>query len=116
MSDGSTTLTFRDPAAFTPVGTVTVATAPGTQLNELDCAADGSVYANVFPTDEILQIDPDRGTVLARIDAAGLRARAGLPAASGDDVLNGIAEVPGTDRFLLTGKFWPRMFEVRFER
>ncbi|MFD0361570.1 glutaminyl-peptide cyclotransferase [Nocardia sp. GCM10030253] len=111
MSNGTDELTFRDPVTFAPTGTVTLGNRRKAHLNELDCAADGSVYANDYPTDTILRIDPDTGRVLAEIDARGLLA----PAARVDtDVLNGIAQIPGTDHFLLTGKYWPTIFEVRF--
>jgi glutaminyl-peptide cyclotransferase len=111
MSNGTDTLTFRDPATFASTGTITLTDRRDARLNELDCAADGSVYANAWPTDEILHIDPDTGRVLGVIDARGL-----LPATvrASTDVLNGIAQIPGTDRFLITGKYWPTMFEVRF--
>ena len=111
MSDGSATLTFRDPVSFEPTGSVTLTSHTSTQLNELDCAEDGSVYANAWPTDDILRIDPDTGAVLAVIDGSNLLSPADRANA---DVLNGIAGIPGTDRFLVTGKNWPSMFEVRF--
>ncbi|MGW5574530.1 glutaminyl-peptide cyclotransferase [Nocardia thailandica] len=111
MSDGSGTLTFRDRVSFAALGTVSLRGYPDPHPNELDCAPDGTIYANNYPTDDILRIDPATGRVLAVIDARGLltpaeRARA--------DVLNGIAHLPGTDRFLVTGKYWPTLFEVRF--
>ncbi|GGL21395.1 glutaminyl-peptide cyclotransferase [Nocardia jinanensis] len=111
MSDGSARLTFRDPVTFAPTGSVALTSHTGARLNELECAQDGSVYANSWPTDEILRIDPETGRVLAVVDAAGL-----LPATerAQTDVLNGIAQIPGTDRFLVTGKYWPTVFEVRF--
>ncbi|WP_433713318.1 glutaminyl-peptide cyclotransferase [Nocardia sp. CA-084685] len=111
MSNGTDTLTFRDPVTFAPTGTVTLTSRHRAELNELDCAADGSVYANSYPTDDILRIDPESGDVLAVIDARGL-----LPVSvrAGTDVLNGIAQLPGTDHFLITGKYWPTIFEVRF--
>ncbi|PTR28711.1 glutamine cyclotransferase [Rhodococcus sp. OK519] len=115
MSDGSSTLTFRDRDSFEETGTVDVTLdgRPIDRLNELECASDGSVYANVWTTDTIVRIDPASGIVTGRIDAANLKDA--LPSdASGVDVLNGIAQIPGTDRFLVTGKLWPRMFEVRF--
>ncbi|WP_242676899.1 glutaminyl-peptide cyclotransferase [Rhodococcus sp. ABRD24] len=116
MSNGSDTLTFRDPATFAPTGSVDVTLDghPLDQLNELECGSDGFVYANVWTTDTIARIDPATGTVTGQIDAANLRAA--LPGSLSDPnaVLNGIAQIPGTDRFLLTGKNWPRMFEVRF--
>ncbi|MFF8835697.1 glutaminyl-peptide cyclotransferase [Streptomyces sp. NPDC015130] len=113
MSDGTDRLTFRDPDTFEATGGIDVRQdgSPATRLNELECTPDGSVYANVYPTNTILRIDPDTGAVTANIDAAGL-----LTASErrGAKQLNGIAAVPGTDRFLLTGKLWPRMFEVVF--
>ncbi|MBF6211728.1 glutaminyl-peptide cyclotransferase [Nocardia puris] len=110
MSDGSNTLTFRDPVTFAITGTTDVDFA-GARLNELECAADGSVYANDYPTDRILRIDPESGALLGVADASGLLPR---DQRAGADVLNGIAQLPGTDRFLVTGKYWPTMFEVRF--
>ncbi|MFI5715412.1 glutaminyl-peptide cyclotransferase [Nocardia sp. NPDC051750] len=111
MSDGSATLTFRDPGTFAVTGSVTLTSHTDARLNELDCAEDGSVYANVWPTDQILRIDPESGRVLSVIDAAGLLTP---EQRAGTDVLNGIAQIPGTDRFLITGKYWPATFEVRF--
>ncbi len=112
MSNGGDTLTFRDRNTFAPTGTITLTSHRGSRLNELDCAPDGSVYANAWPTDTILHIDPETGAVLHTIDASALYPRAErLP---GADVLNGIAAVPGTDHFLLTGKKWPTTYEVRF--
>jgi glutaminyl-peptide cyclotransferase len=112
MSDGTAQLTFRDPDTFAPTGQVTVRRAGAEQplLNELECR-DGTVWANVWQHDELVGIDPATGRVTAVVDAAGL-----LPAAQqpGADVLNGIATVPGTDEFLLTGKLWPFVFRVRF--
>lgn len=116
MSDGSTTLAIRDRATFAQTGTVEVRGAGDAELNELECADDGSLYANVFQTGTILRIDPVAGVVTGRIDASGLLDRAEVSAADRDraDVLNGIAQIPGTDRFLITGKYWPLTFDVRF--
>ncbi|WP_048876841.1 glutaminyl-peptide cyclotransferase [Saccharomonospora saliphila] len=111
-SDGSPTLTFRDPDDFSRIGSVTV-TDSGTEvdeLNELECVGD-EIYANVWHSDDILRIDPESGTVTARIDASGLLD----PAERQDaDVLNGIAAYGDSGYFLLTGKLWPKMFKVRF--
>ena len=112
MSDGSDRLSFRDSASFAVVGQVAV-TFEGTplaNLNELECV-DGEVYANVLQRDAIVRIDPATGRVTARVDAAGLRDAAD---AHGADVLNGIAYAPELDRFFVTGKLWPAMFEVTF--
>jgi glutamine cyclotransferase len=111
MSNGSSTLAFRDPVTFAQTGSVRLTSHNDARLNSLDCAPDGSVYANVWPTDHILHIDPESGRVLGDIDASGLL----IPdQAVGTDVLNGIATLPGTGHFLITGKYWPTMFEVRF--
>lgn len=111
MSDGSETLTFRDPVTFEPTGTVTVTSGgtPVRNLNELECVA-GDVLANVWMTDEIVRIDPSTGEVTAIYDASGLgRPRPADP----DAVLNGIAALPGSENVLVTGKLWPEMYEVR---
>ena len=112
MSDGSDRLSFRDSESFAVAGQVAVTFegAPLANLNELECV-DGEVYANVFQRDTIVRIDPATGRVTARINAAGLRAAAGAERA---DVLNGIAYAPELDRFFVTGKLWPAMFEVSF--
>ncbi len=112
MSDGSSALTFRDPETFGAIGTVSVTLdgRPLDRLNELECVGD-RVYANVWMSDLIVRIDPGSGRVDAAIDAGNL-----LPPAEriGADVLNGIAYDPEQDVFLITGKLWPRVFEVRF--
>ncbi|MFD5063873.1 glutaminyl-peptide cyclotransferase [Streptomyces sp. NPDC058394] len=111
-SDGSARLTFRDPGTLAKKGEVTVTEGgrPVTELNELECAG-AAVYANVLPTDRIVRIDPATGAVTANIDASGLlRGDEAVPGST----LNGIAAVPGTNQFLVTGKFWPRMFRVVF--
>ena len=113
MSDGSSTLAFRETASFAVVGSVAVTASgrPVAGINELECV-DGAVYANVFGQDFLVRIDPTSGEVTAWIDAAGLLDAAEV---GGADVLNGIAFDPQTARFYVTGKLWPRMFEVTFE-
>ncbi|XVS64994.1 glutaminyl-peptide cyclotransferase [Actinosynnema sp. CA-299493] len=113
MSDGSDELAFRDPTSFAETGAVAVRRdgRPVTRLNELECV-DGQVWANVWQTDEVVRIDPADGRVTATVDLGGLRP-AGVPVS---DVLNGIAAVPGTDEFLVTGKNWPTIFRIRFTR
>lgn len=108
-SDGTDTLRFFDPADYTQTGSVSVRDGDGDPvkgLNELECV-DGQVWANVFPTDEIVRIDPQTGAVTASVDGSSLRR--GQPARN---VLNGIAHVEG-DEFLLTGKNWPTTYRVR---
>ncbi|MCK2237968.1 MULTISPECIES: glutaminyl-peptide cyclotransferase [unclassified Crossiella] len=112
MSNGSDQLTFRDPGSFAVTGTVTVrhAGAAVSKLNELECV-NGVVWANVWQTDEILRIDPASGAVTGTVDASGLLRPEQQERA---DVLNGIAAIPGTDEFLVTGKLWPALFRVKF--
>lgn len=114
MSDGSDRLGFRDRRTFAPLGGVEVRLdgSPARQLNELECVG-GAVYANVWMTDEILRIDPASGRVTAVIDASGLLDAAEQAHA---DVLNGIAYDPEKKTFFITGKLWPKMFEVVFVR
>jgi glutaminyl-peptide cyclotransferase len=115
MTDGSDKLTFRDPKTFAFLGEVTVTRADRMgervlELNELECV-DGVVYANVWQTDEILRIDPSNGRVTAVIDASGLLTP---EERRKTDVLNGIAWDPQRRVFLITGKLWPKLFEVTF--
>jgi glutaminyl-peptide cyclotransferase len=111
MSDGSSRLFFRNPQTFAVEGDVEVRgpTGPVTRLNELECVGP-LVFANVWQTDMIVRIDPATGDVLDTIDASGLLSR---EEAVGVDVLNGIAFDPATGHFLITGKLWPKIFEVR---
>ncbi|WP_227870194.1 glutaminyl-peptide cyclotransferase [Streptomyces otsuchiensis] len=113
MSDGSDTLTFRDPVTFEATGSVRVTSASGpvSDLNELECVGD-EVYANVWHSETILRVDPDDGVVTGEIDASGLLTAEERRAA---DVLNGIAWSPAHDAFLITGKFWPHLFVVEFD-
>ncbi len=112
MSNGSDRLTFRDPVTFAPSGQVVVRLdgEPVGKLNELECTG-GAIWANVFQDDRILRINPGTGAVTGVVDASGLLSP---PPQSAGDVLNGIAAIPGTDEFLVTGKNWPSLFRVRF--
>ncbi|MDY7093284.1 MAG: glutaminyl-peptide cyclotransferase [Acidobacteriota bacterium] len=113
FSDGQARLRFFDPEGFAPLGEmpVTLEGRPQRGLNELECV-DGMVYANIYGADSLVRIDPRDGRVTGVIDASGLldpRARAAA------EVLNGIAYRPETGTWLLTGKLWPKVFEVLFE-
>ena len=115
MSDGSATLTVRDPDTFEAVREIAVTQggAPVTELNELECVG-GDVYANVWRTDRIVRIDKESGEVVADIDASGLLSAEERQALEPNAVLNGIAYNPGDDTFFITGKLWPEVFKVRF--
>ena len=112
MSDGSDRLTFRDPDTFEPIGELRVRLRgqPLGNLNELECV-DGVVYANVWEEDFLVRIDPETGRVTDYIDATGLLQGVDR---IGAEVLNGIAYDPTAETFYITGKWWPKMFEVRF--
>jgi glutaminyl-peptide cyclotransferase len=111
MSDGTDRLTFRNPTSFQKEGEVRVRHRGKRvgYLNELECVR-GAVYANVWKDSHIARIDPTTGEVTGWIDASGLLEPSEAASA---DVLNGIAEMEGTDHLLVTGKFWPRIFEVQ---
>jgi glutaminyl-peptide cyclotransferase len=111
-SDGSDRLRLLSPNDLTQLGSVLVRVGgrPLTGLNELECGS-GAVWANVYQTDWLARINLANGSVTEVVDASELLPRSRRP---DGDVLNGIASVPGTDQFLLTGKFWPSMFLVRF--
>lgn len=111
-SDGSSTLTFRDPETFAENSTVDVTLdgSPVGNLNELECV-DGEVYANIFLETDIMRIDPNSGEVTAVIDASNIPNNA---TPDTNNVLNGIAHIPDSDRFYITGKRWPDLYEVRF--
>lgn len=112
MSDGTSQLRELDPDTFVELHRMQVTHngEPIDSINELECV-DDSIYANRFLTDEIVRIDAATGNVTATIDAAGLDSGAQKDR---NNVLNGIAHIPGTDRFYITGKRWPKLFEVRF--
>ncbi len=114
MSDGSAELHFRDPETFERVGEPVAVTLDGKELpslNELECV-DDRVYANVWMTDLIVQIDPVTGRVVALADFSNF----GLPRPDDPNaVLNGIAWDPETETFLVTGKDWPTIYEISFE-
>ena len=109
MTDGSDQLIFRNADTFETTGSVQVTLdgEPLDQLNELECV-NGRVWANVWLSNEIVQIDPDTGVVMQRVDASSLVPGDVAP----DDVLNGIAFNPDSDTFFITGKRWSVLYEV----
>ena len=112
MSDGSATLRFLDPATFRETGRLVVTDRglPVTYLNELELVR-GQIYANVWETDRIAIISPRSGLVTGWIDLGGLVREAGV--GSGEGVLNGIAYDSRGDRLFVTGKLWPKLFEIK---
>jgi glutaminyl-peptide cyclotransferase len=111
-SDGTAILRFRDPNTFKEIRHILVrdGTTPVEELNELEYIK-GEIYANVWHTDRIARISPRDGHVLGWIDLSGL-----LPADQREDpeaVLNGIAYDAGNDRLFVTGKLWPKIFEIK---
>ena len=113
MSDGSDRLTFRDPETFEVIGSVaiTIDGQPLLDLNELECV-DGSVWANVWLTDTIVRIDPADGQVTGLLDLRGLLEPHPSETRTGS-VLNGIAWDADAGSYLVTGKRWPEVIEIR---
>jgi glutamine cyclotransferase len=90
---------------------VTAEGKPIAQLNELE-VVDGELFANVWGTDVIARIDPASGNVVGWIDLTGLLPPAQRGTASLDAVLNGIAWDSKHRRLMVTGKLWPKLFEI----
>jgi glutamine cyclotransferase len=115
MSDGSSRIRFIDPETFEVKRLITVqdGRADVTNLNELEYIK-GEIYANIWLNDRIARIDPQSGKVNAWIDLSGL-----LPPEARPDpgaVLNGIAYDEASDRLFVTGKYWPKLFEIKLKR
>lgn len=114
LSDGSDTLTFIDPGNFKPTRRLRVKFngAPLRELNELEYV-EGEIWANVWHSDRIVRIDPASGQVKSYLDLTGI-----LPAVERPDpeaVLNGIAYDARSKRIFVSGKLWPRIFEIRLK-
>ncbi len=113
MSDGTSDLRFLDPDTLKEIGRVHVTDGgrPVLNINELEYVK-GQIFANIWQSNRIARIDPQTGQVLGWIDLAGLLSdgdRAGGPV----DVLNGIAYDPKGDRLFVTGKLWPKLYEIK---
>ena len=111
MSDGTPTLYFLDPETLEEVDSIEVTDegVPVTMLNELEYI-QGEIYANVWQTDHIARISPDSGQVVGWIELEGLLSAEYR--SQSVDVLNGIAYDAENDRLFVTGKLWPRLFEI----
>ena len=112
LSDGSSTLRFLNPETFAEVRRIAVTDhgAPVKELNELEYV-HGEIYANIWYSNKIARISPETGRVLGWIDLSGI-----LPASELQDpgaVLNGIAYDARHDRLFVTGKLWPKLFEIQ---
>ncbi len=112
MSDGTDKLRYLDPETQKTRRDLKVRNGeqPQTNLNELEFIK-GQIYANVYQTDRIARIDPDSGRVASWIDLSGLLKPEDRKKSV--DVLNGIAYDAGGDRIFVTGKLWPKLFEIR---
>ena len=116
MSDGTADIRFLNPQTLVETHRIHVSAQgkPVDQLNELEWV-DGEIYANIWQTDRIARIDPQTGNVVGWIDCKGLLPKKDfIPQHT--DVLNGIAWDPATKRLWVTGKFWPKVFEIKLVR
>ena len=111
LSDGSPVLRLLDPETLTEKGRLVVLDGrrPISNLNELEWVK-GEIWANIWQTEKIVRISPKNGQVLGWIDMTGI-----LPASdrANVDVLNGIAYDEKKDRLFVTGKWWPKLFEIK---
>ena len=117
MSDGTSTLRFLDPNSFRETGRIVVRDRgqPVRDLNELEFVR-GEIYANVWHTDRIARISPATGDVVGWIDLKNLLKPGDISPSTpmaAEAVLNGIAYDVAKDRLFVTGKLWPKLFEVK---
>ena len=113
LSDGSATLRFLDPKTFLEVRRVKV-TADGiavNQINELEVVGD-EIFANIWHTNTIARIDQNTGKIVGWIDLGKLYPDAGK-GPTGENVLNGIAWDADKKRLFVTGKLWPKLYEIK---
>lgn len=116
LSDGTPVIRFLDPQSFVETGRVSVTDENGrpvSNINELEYI-HGEIYANLWTTDQIIRISPRTGKVLGRIDLSGLIDKSQL--SESNAVLNGIAYDAKGDRLFVTGKLWPKLFEIKLVR
>jgi glutamine cyclotransferase len=112
MSDGSSKLKFVNPKDFTITRTMEVTDGgrPVDQLNELEYV-NGEIFANIYQSERVARISAETGKVTGWLDLSSLRGK--LPRPHRGEELNGIARDPATGNFLVTGKLWPKMFEIK---
>jgi glutamine cyclotransferase len=113
MSDGTDVLHILDPESFKELGRILVTASgrPLQGLNELEYIK-GQIYANVWPTNWIAIISPESGEVKGKINMQGILQESDLQGGK-VDVLNGIAYDASGDRLFVTGKLWPKLFEIK---
>jgi len=112
MSDGTSTIRFLEPESLRAIGQIQVYddNGPVRNLNELEYVK-GEIYANVWRSDRIAKIAPDSGKVTGWINLEGLYLPEGPEKPV--DALNGIAYDSENDRLFVTGKLWPKLFEIK---
>jgi glutamine cyclotransferase len=112
MSDGTSTLRYLQPDTLEETERIEVRDAgdPVTWLNELEYV-EGEIYANVWQSDRIARINPKTGSVTGWIELGGLLNPEDASEPVG--VLNGIAYDAQDDRLFVTGKLWPKLFEIQ---
>jgi glutamine cyclotransferase len=108
MSDGSSTIEFRDPATFKVLGQIEVTEdgQPVDMLNELEWV-EGEIFANVWQTNDVVRIDPATGEVTGKLDLTALEQQQ-----QEGEVTNGIAYMESEDRLFVTGKLWDAIYEI----
>jgi glutamine cyclotransferase len=114
LSDGTQILRYKEPRNFATTKMIEVfyQGSPVKYLNELEWV-NGEIYANIWGSDQIAVIDESNGNVKTMIDGSILREEVKYSRSA--EVLNGIAYIPETDTFILTGKYWPLYFEVKIK-
>lgn len=114
MSDGTPVIRILDPDTLQQTGSIEVSAdgQPLQNINELEWVR-GQIWANVWLTSRIARIDPASGKVVGWIDLAGLGPKPAQLADPTNDVLNGIAYDAQHDRIFVTGKCWPKLYEIK---
>ena len=116
ISDGSAKLYFVNPDDFRLKSTIAVTenSSPVSYLNELEYI-DGFVFANIYQTDKIVKIDPASGFVVGKMDFTGIKEKffPNQIILGRTDYFNGIAYDSATKKFMVTGKRWPKIFELK---
>lgn len=119
MDDGTPEIRFWDPESLKEVNRISVTAngEPVENLNELEWVK-GEIYANIWHSDRIARINPSDGKVVGWIDLAGLLPQSDLLPADqvSEQVVNGIAYDSKRDRLFVTGKYWPKLFEIQLQR